>query len=240
MGKEAEPGEDREATEPAGSTCSYHKAETIFPPPRLSRVESEKGDPKYKTGCMKHHTYCLLHLGGDSKYDVFLPSSTGFWVGTSIPQQRRSPLLPPHPGYYIHTPRHRCAPFGLLFGTVLGITPWIPAHPALLHTSPVKPTLSPSTTEPHLPQLVVISAAHAASQTRGRVPLESGTLNKRGLLLFHQRDCDAQPQNCLCQYPPPPPGDGHAHDGEGRLGGGAGGPALIPSLAHRPRGALPT
>lgn len=37
-----------------------------------------------------------------------------------------------------------------------------------------------------------------------------------------------------------PPGDGHVRDGEGKLGGDAGGRALISSLAHQPRGALPT
>ena len=127
------------------------------------------------------------------KHDVF-PLQRWVLDGHIHPQQCLSSLLPhARPQQHsstprlLHTPRHHHAPSGLLFGTMLGIRPWLPAHPPSLHTSPVISTLSPSTTKLQLPQPVIISTAHTISRTRGRVPLESGLLNKRGLLLFHHR-----------------------------------------------------
>lgn len=144
---------------------------------------------------MKRHTRCLLHPGRDSH--CLQRWVLGGHIHPPAVQHSSTPRL-------THTPRHRCAPFGLLFGTTLEMSPRIPAHPILLHTSPVVPTLSPSAIKLQLPQPVIISAAHITSQTRGRVPPESGRLNKRGLLLFPSLGIATCSPRTAYANPPPP------------------------------------
>lgn len=191
----------RQSSQAAASICCKSAATVkprLFFPPRLSGVKKGERRPSVENG-VRETSHPLPSPAG---WRLTLlrssmmcpPSSAGFWGGTSIPSSA-CPSRLPHacpqqhsstPGLF-HAPRHRRAPFGLLFGTVLETCPRLPAHPPSLHTSLVISTLSPSTTKLQLPQPVLISAMHAISRTRGQVPPESGSLNKRGALLFHHR-----------------------------------------------------